>query len=146
MLEVVERAAKELAMGLEALASTLAVTHRPRAAPYGPGRIAGRFQRRSPLGFQVGWDPLQVLLPDGRVWTYRDSDGGSYPRFMHSRVAPCGREFQFLGAVLGGCVFGCADRNDRGPGLCALLAAGRSALLLSPEDAFSVITRAAAVA
>ena len=167
------RAATELADRLQALADTLAVHEKPARLHYGRGRLGYSLRRRSPAGFVLDSANLQILLLDGRLWTYSRSDYGRFPTgryydartdfasFLHNRAFPGGREFVFLGAVVGKYTFGylaSASAQDSGqdgshagpvsvelPGLYALCGEGGSVGYVTADEAFAVIaTRRAA--
>ena len=54
-------------------------TLRPRRVQFGKGRLGGSLKRKSPEGFVLDSANLQMLLPDGRLWSYSRSDAIRYP-------------------------------------------------------------------
>jgi hypothetical protein len=139
--QAVAAAAAELADRLKELAGRLGSALRPRRVQFGKGRFGGSLKRRSPEGFVLDAVNLQMLLPDGRLWSYSRSDAIRYPagryfdiradhtNFARGRSFFGGRGFTFLGAVLGKYTFGLADGDgrDRAAGaLCAICTEGKS--------------------
>jgi len=137
----VTAAADELADRLKELATQLGSTLRPRRVQFGKGRFGGSLKRKSPEGFVLDGVNLQMLLPDGRLWSYSRSDAVRYPagryfdvradhaNFARGRSFFGGTGFIFLGAVLGKYTFGLADEDghDRVAGsLCAICTEGKS--------------------
>ncbi len=153
----IKRAAAELARRLEQLADTLAARQKPQRVRYGRGRIGNTFKRLSPEGFVLDPVNLQMLLPDGRLWTYSRSDATRFPtgrhydarsdytQFAGNRTFPGGREFVFLGAVLGKYTFGlAAGDGQHGPAqLCAIYGEGRSVRYVSADEAFAMVAESA---
>lgn len=134
-------AAAELADRLKELATRLGSTLRPRRVQFGKGRLGGALKRRSPEGFVLDSANLQMLLPDGRLWSYSRSDAIRYPagryfdvradhaNFARGRSFFGGTGFAFLGAVIGKYTFGLADHDglDQASGtLCAICTEGKS--------------------
>lgn len=102
---------------------------------------------------------LQILLPDGRLWSYSRSDSARYPNgryfdvrtdhgtFAGGRSFFGGRGFTFLGAVLGKYTFGMAEPagDEEGPGvLCALCGDGGSIHYVDAAAAFTDIAESIA--
>lgn len=158
----VHDAAAELAGRLEDLAATLAERHTPVRVRYGRGRLGNSFKRQSPEGFILDPASLQMLLPDGRLWTYSRSDSTRFPngryydartdyvQFAGNRTFPAGREFVFLGAVLSRYTFGFAGGHHTGgdvqpEGLCAIYGEGRAVRYVTADEAFGVIAESAPV-
>ena len=156
----IQSAAAELADRLEKLADTLALQQKPSRVRYGRGRVGRSLKRHSPEGFILDPVNLQMLLPDGRLWAYSRSDSTRFPagrcydartdyvQFAGSRTSPGGREFFFLGAVLGKYTFGFAlsegNRHHAGsPGLCAIYGEGRSIRYVAADEAFAAIAESA---
>jgi hypothetical protein len=153
----VQRAAEDLNVRLKNLAGTLSGRQRPERVRYGRGRIGNAFKRLSPEGFVLDPVNLQMLLPDGRLWTYSRSDSTRFPmgrsydasidytQFAGNRTFPGGREFVFLGAVLGKYTFGlAAGDHAHGPAqLCAICGEGRSVRYVTADEAFAAITESA---
>lgn len=157
----VQAAAAELAARLEHLAARLAKRQEPVRVRYGRGRLGNSFKRQSPEGFILDPATLQLLLPDGRLWTYSRSDSTRFPagryydaradyaQFAGNRTFPGGREFVFLGAVLGKYTFGFASVHRSGevvvqrPGLCAICGEGRAVRYLTADEAFAAIAETA---
>lgn len=153
----VQHAAKDLNARLKKLADTLAARQKPERVRYGRGRIGNTFKRLSPEGYVLDPVNLQILLPDGRLWTYSRSDatrfptgryydaGSDYPQFAGNRTFPGGREFVFLGAVLGKYTFGLAVNDGQcGPAqLCAICGDGRAVRYVTADEAFAVIAESA---
>ena len=152
----VQQAADELAVRLKALADTLASTTTPQRVPYGSGRFGQYLRRRSPEGFVLNSTSLQVLLPDGRLWTYSRNDSVRYPEgrffdacvdyseFAAGRSLLGGRAFVFLGAALGKYSFGWAaaeglGRGSDSGGLYAIRAEGNSVRYFSADEAIRAI-------
>lgn len=149
------RAAADLADHLLALAGSLAARQETSRLRYGPGRLGGWFRRQSPVGFPLDPAKPQVLLPDGRLWSYSHSDATRFPNgrfynprtdyleFAASRTFPLGTEFRFLGAVLGRYTFGFAHPDGTEPraatGLWGLCGEGRSVRFVPAADAFAAI-------
>lgn len=101
----------------------------------------GALKRRSPEGFVLDSANLQMLLPDGRLWSYSRSDAIRYPagryfdvradhaNFARGRSFFGGTGFAFLGAVIGKYTFGLGDHDglDQASGtLCAICTEGKS--------------------
>lgn len=156
----IQLAADELADRLKELADALSVRGKTRRVRYGRGRIGHSLKRLSPEGFVIDPANLAVLLPDGRLWAYSRSDATRFPmgryydprtdhiQFAGNRTFPNGREFVFLGAVLGAYTFGVASGQDGGdhadsPGLCAIFGEGRSVRYLTADEAFAAIAESA---
>lgn len=152
----VESAAAALANRLKELADTLATREKPTRVRYGRGRIGNTLKRQSPEGFLIDPVNLQILLPDGRLWTYSRSDstrfptgryydaGSDFAQFAGNRTYPGGREFVFLGAVLGKYTFGfAAGHQSEPPGLYAIYGAGRSVHYVRADQAFAAIAESA---
>jgi hypothetical protein len=147
----VRRAAAELAVRLKKLAGTLTKRQAPTRVRYGRGRLGNSLRRQSPEGFVL--DPnLQMLLPDGRLWTYSHSDSSRFPagryydaasdyiKYAGTRTFPGGREFVFLGAVLGKFTFGFGGATQaQSPGLCAIYGSGRAVRYAAADEAFATI-------
>lgn len=148
----IQAAADELADRLKQLADQLAKGHHhTKRLPYGHGRLGNSLRRRSPEGYVVDPVNLQILLPDGRLWSYSRSDAQRFPSgrtydartdhvgFGGGRSFPCGTEFIFLGAVVGKYTFGFADGADESAphGLCALVSEGRAVRYVDAEEAFA---------
>ncbi len=134
-------AAEELAGRLTKLAETLAASGRPKKISYG----RGFFKHRSPSGFVVDGANRQLLLPDGRLWSYTSSDVGhpsgrivdvraDYQNFVHSRISLKGTGFAFLGATLGRYTFGFADGK-----LSAIVGDGSSLRVVGADEAFAAL-------
>lgn len=132
-------AAHELDRRLKELAETLAASGRPKRISYGRGLI----KHRSPSGFLVDTANRQMLLPDGRLWSYTSSDVGhpsgryvdvaaDYQNFVHSRISLKGTTFAFLGATLGRYTFGLA-----GGKLSAIAGEGTSLRVVDADEAFT---------
>lgn len=153
----IQRAAEELSSRLKTLAQNLAVRRKPERVRYGRGRIGNAFKRLSPEGFVLDPVNLQMLLPDGRLWTYSRSDstrfptgrfydaGTDYTQFAGNRTFPGGREFVFLGAVLGRYTFGLTvnDGRHRPTQLCAIYGEGRAVRYVTADEAFAAIAESA---
>lgn len=156
----VARAAEDLAERLRALADRLAAQRNSTRIPYGSGLVGDWFRRRSPKGFVLDSVSRQMLLPDGRLWSYSRADASRFPagrfydaradydRFVGSRFFPGGREFVFLGANLSKYSFGVAGaevaERDESSGLCAIYGEGPSVRYVAPDDAFAAIAANAA--
>jgi len=149
-----DRAADDMADRLSGLADRLGTALRPQRMPFGKGRLAGALRRRSPAGFVLDAVNLQMLLTDGRLWSYSRSSSLGAPagtffdvRAHHSRFAAsrgffAGRQFTFLGLVMGTYTFGLVDRpgGDQGTWeLCALCTEGQSITYVTVDDALSDI-------
>jgi hypothetical protein len=153
----VHRAAHDLAGRLRALADSLSAQRQPIRIRYGPGRVGEWFRRQSPEGFLLDPASRQMLLPDGRLWFYSRTDATRFPAgrfydartdysdFAGMRTFPGGREFVYLGAVIGKYTFGCAGLDGRDlddlSGLCAISGEGGSVRHVSAGDAFDAIAR-----
>lgn len=149
-------AAEDLADRLKALADSLGAILTPIRIAYGR---RGLVKPRSPEGFVVNSGSLQLLLPDGRLWSYSRTDAARFPQgrfydprrdhmdYAAARAFPSGTQFSFLGAVLGAYSFGVAqrDESESSSGLCALVNEGSAVRLTSADTAFDQI-RAAMVA
>ncbi|MBU3749995.1 MAG: hypothetical protein FGM52_06000 [Mycobacterium sp.] len=147
----IQAAADELGELLKQLADRLATRHTPEGVRYGPGRLGKSFRRRSPEGFALDPVNLQLLLPDGRLWSYSRSDSQRFPDgrcfdaradhtgFGGGRSYPLGTEFIFLGAVIGKYTFGYADgaAESSPSGLCALVSEGRAVRYMDAERALA---------
>ena len=147
----IQAAADELADLLKHLSDQLAIRHTPERVRYGQGRLGKSFRRRSPEGFILDPVNLQMLLPDGRLWSYSRSDSQRFPDgrcfdarsdhtgFGGGRSYPRGTEFIFLGAVIGKYTFGFADgaAESSPSGLCALVSEGREVSYVDAEHAFA---------
>lgn len=134
-------AAEELARRLKELADTLAKSGRPKKISYGRGLI----KHRSPSGFVADAAERQMLLRDGRLWSYTSSDVGhpsgrivdvkaDYRNFVHSRITLKGTTFAFLGATLGRYTFGFADGK-----LSAIVGEGASLRVVDGAQAFTAL-------
>lgn len=154
--QAVAAAADELADRLKALAAQLGSTLRPRRVQFGKGRFGGALKRKSPEGFVLDAVNLQMLLPDGRLWSYSRSDAMRYPtgryfdvradhaNFARGRSFFGGTGFTFLGAVLGKYTFGLADGDgtDREAAtLCAICTEGKSIRYVDVTEALADIAR-----
>lgn len=149
--EVIQAAANELAERLRSLADNLGAAQTARRVAYGNGRITSSFRRRSPEGYLIDPVKLQMLLPDGRLWSYSRSDAQRFPAgrvydarndhagFAGGRSFPAGTEFTFLGAVIGKYTFGFADGAETSSpnGLCALVSEGRAVQFVDVDQAFA---------
>lgn len=149
--EAIRSAANELAERLKNLADQLSTSHHAKRVQFGRGRLPHSLRRRSPEGYVLDAVNLQMLLPDGRLWSYSRSDaqrfptgrtydaGTDYVSFGGGRSFPCGTEFIFLGAVLDKYTFGFADgRDESSPrGLCALVSEGRTVRYVGADEAFA---------
>jgi hypothetical protein len=147
----IQSAADELADRLTYLADQLGTSHHAKRVPFGHGRLGNSFRRRSPQGYVVDPANLQMVLPDGRLWSYSRSDAQRFPTgrtydartdhlgFGGGRSFPCGTEFTFLGAVIGKYTFGFADgRDESSPrGLSAIISEGRAVRYVDAEEAFA---------
>lgn len=148
---MIQAAADELAERLRSLADHLSVGQRATRVPYGSRRIASSLRRRSPEGYLVDSAKLQMLLPDGRLWSYSRSEAQRFPAgrvydarndyvgFAGGRSFPGGTEFAFLGAVIGKYTFGFADGAETSSpnGLCALVSEGRTVQFVDVDKAFA---------
>ncbi|MGI9123602.1 MAG: hypothetical protein ACR2JM_02470 [Mycobacterium sp.] len=158
-------AAGELATLFRDLADELATKVRPRRIHYGHGRLGHSLKRRSPAGFVLDPVHLQLLLPDGRLWSYSGGDPRSpsgrvfdfrtdYVKFECGHSYFGGSGFTFLGATVGKFIFGVCDGDGRDPDtarLCAVCAEGTSLRYVEVADAMAdlaqtVLTREAKVA
>lgn len=140
----VEAAAAELGRRLQDLAGALAAVRRPKRISYG----RGWGKRRSPAGFMVDRVNHQLLLPDGRLWSYNSGDGihpagryfdarVDYRAFAHGRMLVGHKTtFVFLGATLGSYSFGIADGR-----LCAIAEEGGSLHVVDGSDAFDALAK-----
>lgn len=149
----VHAAADELADRLQELADQMSARHKPRRIHFGRGRLGGSFRRRSPAGFVVDPVNLEILLPNGRLWSYTRSDSQRFPagryydprtdyaEYAGGRSFPGGTEFTFLGAVIGKYTFGFADGQDpTSPhGLCAIVSEGRAVRYVGIDEAIADI-------
>ena len=97
-----DRAADDMADRLSGLADRLGTALRPQRMPFGKGRLAGALRRRSPAGFVLDAVNLQMLLTDGRLWSYSRSSSLGAPagtyfdvRAHHSRFAASPRFFRW---------------------------------------------------
>lgn len=152
--------ADELADRLKQLADEVGSRQKARRVQFGPGRLRGSLRRRSPAGFVVDPVNLEILLPDGRLWTYARSDSQRFPagRYYDPRTDytayargisyPGGIAFTFLGAVIGKYTFGFADGHDSSSphGLCAIVSEGRAVRYVGIDDAMSDIAATARTA
>ncbi len=130
-----QAAADSLADLLKGAADTLAARgRRPERVPYGRGG-AGLIKRRSPRGFVLNPSAPQLLLPDGRLWTFhtRRSPEGTYydarvdhTRSMHGPIPLGDERFSFLGAVVDKYNFGYRHSDDEqgSPELGAIVGTG----------------------
>lgn len=152
----VEKAAAELVSRLKSLADLFASKAGPRRVLYGPGRVGQLLRRQSPQGYVIDPVSLKVLLPDGRIWSYSRTESNRFPNgrvfdarvdyreFAGGRSFPGGREFIFLGAVLGKYSFGWAapseaeEESDPG-GLRAIYGQGPAVRWATAEEAFTAI-------
>lgn len=142
-----DSAAEDLAGRLKGLADFLGASLVPRQVRYGHSRLGKRFRTRSPHGFITDSANLQLLLPDGRLWSYGRGDAYRFPNgrfydprvdhvdYASARTFPGGTEFSFLGAVIGKYSFGVANVYGE-PGLCALASDGASVRYVHPDEAF----------
>lgn len=154
---VVEAAADDLGLRLKELADDLAARIGPARVRYGRGRL----KRRSPKGFLLDAGSLQLLLPDGRLWSYSRSDSNRFPTgryfdarahyrdFAHGRTFLAGAAFTFLGASIGKYTFGFTEQNDddhpaAASGLCAICGEDRSLRYIDPAAALADIAARAA--
>lgn len=149
--QMIQAAADELADRLKDLADRLSAANGARRVPYGDGRIGSALRKRSPEGYLIDPTKLQVLLPDGRLWSYSRSDAQRFPNgrvydarndysgFAGGRSFPGGTEFAFLGAVIGKYTFGFADGVETSSpnGLCALVSEARAVRYVDVGDAFA---------
>ena len=149
----IHHAAEQLADLLRELAVEVAGHHKPRRVSFGRGRLGSSLRRHSPAGFVVDPVNLQLLLPDGRLWSYTRSDSQRFPagryydprtdytEFAGGRSFPGGTEFTFLGAVIGKYTFGFANGQDSlSPhGLCAIVSEGRAVRYVGIEEAMADI-------
>lgn len=147
----VQAAADQLAARLRELADTAARHHKPRRVHFGRGWHGSPVRRRSPAGFVVDPVNLEILLPDGRLWSYTLSDSQrfpagryydprtDYPEYASGRSFPGGTEFTFLGAVIGKYTFGFADGQDSSSphGLCAIVSEGRAVRYEGVDEAMA---------
>jgi hypothetical protein len=136
---------------LKYLADQLSTNHHAKRVPFGLGRLGNSLRRRSPKGYVIDPANLQMLLPDGRLWTYSRSDAQRFPAgrtydartdhmaFGGGRSFPCGTEFIFMGAVIGKYTFGFADGSDESSprGLCTIVSEGRAVRYVDAEEAFA---------
>lgn len=140
-------AAEDLARCLESLARHIGTRVTPKRVRYGHGRIGNFARRRSPSGFVVDSVNLQMLLPDGRLWSYSHGEHlrfpagrfydarADHPAYAAGRIYPGGVEFIFLGALIGKYSFGyMADGAQNG--LCALVSEGFSVSYVDAARAF----------
>ncbi len=147
-------AAEDLADRLKELAGQLGPKVRPQRVQFGRGRLGGPLKRRSPKGFVLDSVNLQMLLPDGQLWSYSRSDAMRYPagrffdvrtdyaNFARGRSFFGGTGFTFLGAVLGKYTFGLADKDAHEPcggGLCAICTEGQSIRYVEVTEALTDI-------
>lgn len=147
-----QAAADDLATRLKGLADHLGTRLQPQRMPYGRG-LRGRFMSRSPEGYVVGRN--QVLLPDGRLWSYSSSDAHRFPNgrlvdpktdhihYSGIRTFPGGTEFAYLGTKLGKFTFGVADRSAQSTSsrLCAVTSEGPSVRYIDADEAFAELER-----
>lgn len=152
-----QRAADDLADCLQLLAGQLGRARKPARIRYGDSRLGELFKRRSPRGFLLDASSRQMLLPDGRLWSYSRGDANRFPagryydartdyaEFARSRIFPGGREFVFLGAVLGKYTFGFARPTgaENLSGLCAICGEGRSVRYVPAAEAFAAFAESA---
>jgi hypothetical protein len=75
----IQSAADELGDRLKYLADQLSTNHHAKRVPFGHGRLGNSFRPRSPQGYVVDPANLQMLLPDGRLWTFSRSDAQRFP-------------------------------------------------------------------
>lgn len=151
-----KKAAEELADKLEQLATQLATTTTPHRVPLGRGGI-GFLRSRSPRGFVISRHDLEVLLPDGRIWTegLPRPDGRRSGRYIDvratsdrgdtaSRMTVAGEEFAYLGVSVGGYAFGAVDLS-RGSEcrLRALVSGGQGVSLVDADEALDAIAHRA---
>lgn len=157
----VGQAAKELAERLKDLADELAVRRAPTPVRRRPA-VRGApvpVRRRSPAGFVLDARSKQLLLPDGRIWSYSLSDHVRFPNgriydvatdygsYIRCRMSPGGREFVFLGVIIGKYSFGfvageAADPTKRPCGLCAIYSSGPGLVCVTADEAFAAIADA----
>lgn len=156
----VDAAAEELARRLKDLADTTSAKRRAKRIHYGHRRVGHALKRRSPAGFLLDQNNLQMLLPDGRLWSYNRSDAQRFPggryydvrtdhdAYAAGRSYPGGTEFTFLGAVIGKYTFGyAAGDGSLGPhGLCAIVSEGGSVHYVEPDQVFSELETTLATA
>lgn len=147
-----QSAADELAARLKGLADHLGTRLQLQRMPYGRG-MRGRFKSRSPEGYVVGRN--QVLLPDGRLWSYRSSDAHRFPdgrlfdphtdhiHYSGIRTSPGGTEFAYLGTTLGKFTFGVTDGSAQSTSgrLRAVTSEGRSVRYVDADEAFAELAR-----
>lgn len=146
----VQAAADELAERLQALAERLATAVAPQRYPFGPGLLGSALRRRSPAGFRTGARNLQLVLPDGRLWSYSLSDARRFPggRFYDARTDfsrysartfTAGAAFTFLGVVLGKHTFGFVEQDvsSSSSGLRSLVTEDGPVHFIDPDDAFT---------
>jgi hypothetical protein len=147
----IQAAAYELAERLRQLADRLGASHDATRVHFGQARLGNALRRRSPQGFVLDPVNLQILLPDGRLWSYSRSDAQRFPAgrlydastdyvgFAGGRSSPCGTEFTFLGAVVGKYTFGFVDGADESApnGLCAIVSEGRAVRYVDADEAFA---------
>lgn len=143
-----QAAAEELAGLLRGAADTLAATgHRPRRVAFGSGFI----KRRSPKGFVLNPVGPQLLLPDGRLWSYHTRRGPEgiwydarldHTRSMHGSIPLGDERFSFLGAVVGKYNFGYwhTDDIEHSHHVGAIVGKGGSPRFVGAAEAFADIT------
>ncbi|WP_313676082.1 hypothetical protein [Mycolicibacterium sp.] len=149
-LAAAQAAAEDLADRIQVLAERLASEAAANRYSYGPGRLGNALRRRSPAGFHTGARNLQLLLPDGRLWSYRRSDAQRFPdgRLYDARndyaeylarTYTAGTAFTFLGAVLPKHTFGFVDPDVSGSssGLCSLVTQDGPVHFMDPDEAFT---------
>ncbi len=146
-------AAEELADLLKELAAQCGSRLRPKQVRFG-SRLGRWLKRRSPKGFVLDSSNLQMLLPDGRLWSYNCSDAmryragryfdvrTDYANFARSSSFFGGTRFTFLGVVLGSYTFGLADQYGRHSGparLSAICTEGKSIRYMDAAEALTAI-------
>lgn len=150
----IQTAADELANRLQKLSAQLSTCQHPKRVPYGQGRLGAALRRRSPQGYVLDSVNLQMLLPDGRLWSYARSDAQRFPAgryydprtdhvgFAGGRSLLCGTGFTFLGAVIGKYTFGFADRAEVSSphGLCAIVNEAGAVHYVDADQAFADLT------
>ncbi len=143
-----QAAADQLAELFKGAADRLAATGLwPQRVPY--GRM-GPVKRRSPKGFVLNPTAPQLLLPDGRLWTYhtRRSPEGIYydarvdhTRSMHGPIPLGDDRFSFLGAVVDKYNFGYRHSSDAdgSPEVGAIVGKGGLPEFVGADAAFADI-------
>lgn len=155
----IEQAAAELADRLQDLADRLADRNDPTSVQYrrSPARFLKRVRYgRSPAGFLLDTGSTRLLLRDGRIWSYSPNDYGRFPAgrvydvradytdYTGCRMFPGGREFVFIGVIIGKYTFGFiandADGSTGQPsGLCAVYGGGSALECVTADEAFAAV-------